>query len=107
MTDVDPGNSAVPPYEGRKESADVESDDAPGGSETVREGADVGGAERPRESSETRAPDPEGTERGRHASPADEQPAAEAPQGDPDPEEGTGPAHQPGQERAEDVPGVP
>ncbi len=107
MTEVDPGNSAVPPYEGRRESADVDTDGAGGDAGTTRDGADIGGAERPRQSSETTAPDPQETERGATASPADEQPAADAPQDEPDPEQGTGPAHQAGQERAEGVPDDP
>ncbi len=107
MTEVDPGDSAVPPYEGRKESADVDTAGAGADADTVRDGADIGGAERPRQSGETRAPEPQETERGATASPADEQPAAESPQDEPDPEQGTGPAHQTGQERAEDVPDDP
>jgi hypothetical protein len=101
--DADPGDSAVPPYEGRKESAEVDTDE----SATERDGAVVGGAERPRESSETRAPDPDETERGAHASPADEQPAESMPEDEPDPEQGVGPAHQAGERRAEDVPENP
>lgn len=96
--DPDTEGKAVPPYEGRRESADIEGQDA-----STREGARVGGATGPVEDSEQKAPDPESTERGEHASPADEQPATSTDGGglenDPD---ATGPAHEPGTGRAED-----
>jgi hypothetical protein len=101
--EADPGDRPVPPYEGRKESADVDTDE----SATQRDGVDVGGAERPRETSGMRAEEPEETERGRVASPADEQPAAAMPEDEPDPEQGVGPAHQAGELRGEDVPENP
>jgi len=98
------GDRAIPPYEGRKESADV------GPAEEADEGGvAVGGARRPVETDDQlRQPDPEQTPRGAVASPADERPAAEQggdePGGD-EPDEGsTGPAHQAGVPRGEDAP---
>jgi hypothetical protein len=88
----------VPPYEGRRESADIDD----GGAD--RDGAHVGGATGPRTSSEP-ADDPEATPGGRTASPPD---AGDAGAGagvagyPPDP--GTGPAHQSGVRRGEDEP---
>ena len=64
---------AVPPYEGRRETADVDGEE-----EVHRDGANVGGATGPAESERAKAPDPAGTPRGAGASPADEQPAAES-----------------------------
>jgi len=106
VTEADPGDRAIPPYEGRKERADVVTGPDGGEADTERDGAQIGGADRPRQNSETKSPDPAATERGEHASPADEQPAASAPQGEPA-DEGTGPAHEPGVKRAEDVPDEP
>ena len=68
--DPDTGNSAVPPYDGRRESADID-----GPEEATKDGARVGGATGPVEDAEPKAPDPADTERGEHASPADEQQA--------------------------------
>ena len=103
MSPGDPGptdpaqGSAVPPYEGRRESADVDGEE-----KLHRDGANVGGATGPVESEEQKAPEPAGTPRGAVASPADEQPAAES--GGPDPGEASvGPAHHPGTTRGEDV----
>jgi len=92
---TDDKDPAVPPYDGRRESADVDET----GSE--RDGARVGGASGPVEDDEQKAPDPESTPRGAGASPADEQPAADAPENEPS-DEGTGPAHEPGTSRGED-----
>jgi hypothetical protein len=58
---------SLPPYEGRRETADVD-----GPERTVRDGAKVGGATGPVEDAEPKAPDPAETERGRVASPAEE-----------------------------------
>jgi hypothetical protein len=89
--------SAVPPYEGRRETADVDGEE-----ELRRDGANVGGATGPVESGERKAPEPGSTARGAVASPADEQPAAGS--GGPDPGEASvGPAHHPGTTRGEDV----
>jgi hypothetical protein len=57
----------LPPYEGRRETADVD-----GPERTVRDGAKVGGATGPVEDAEPKAPDPAETERGRVASPSEE-----------------------------------
>ncbi len=95
--DPDDGTRAIPPYEGRRTSADVSGEE-----EMRKEGANVAGATGPVESDEMKAPDPQDTERGRHASPAVEEPASEA--GDEEPaDEGTGPAHYSGTTRAEDA----
>src|SRR3954454_1237339 len=101
-TPGDPGTTdfegkAVPPYKGRRESADVDGEE-----KLRRDGANVGGATGPVESDEQKAPEPAGTRRGAVASPADEQPAGES--GGPDPGEASvGPAHHPGTTRGEDV----
>lgn len=92
----EPGG-VVPPYEGRKESADVHED--PG--DARRDGATVGGATEPTVSSGMKAPDPSDTPGGRTTSPADEQPAAETASTGPD-EGSVGPAHVPGTPRGED-----
>jgi hypothetical protein len=91
---IDTAGSAVPPYEGRRESADLDQD-------AVREGARVGGATGPVPNEEMAAPDPAGTPGGSTGSPADEQPASASPQSDLD-DGGVGPAHQPGTPRGED-----
>jgi len=101
-TPGDPGptdfaGKAVPPYEGRRESADVAD-----GEGLRRDGANVGGATGPVESDERKAPEPADTPRGAVASPADEQPAADTPDGDPG-EASVGPAHHAGTRRGEDV----
>ncbi len=93
MGDDDKQN--LPPYEGRKESADVDE------TGSRKEGARVGGATGPVEDDEQKAPDPESTPRGSVASPADEQPAKDAPE-DEASAEGTGPGHEPGTPRGED-----
>lgn len=72
----EPGG-AVPPYEGRKESAEP---DQEGG--TRRGGVRVGGATGPVEDSEFKAPSPSDTPGGRTTSPGDEQPAAQMPDGE-------------------------
>jgi hypothetical protein len=87
----------VPPYEGRRESAD------PDGEEKMRRnGANVGGATGPVENDEMKAQEPADTPRGAVASPAEEQPAADTPSGDSGPAS-TGPAHYAGTTRGEDV----
>lgn len=96
-TDPASGDRAVPPYDGRRESADVDGED-----KLRRDGANVGGATGPVESDEMKAPEPADTERGAVASPADEQPAADTPSGDPG-EASVGPAHYAGTTRGESV----
>lgn len=89
----------VPPYDGRKESADVGPAD-----EVVEDDADVGGARRPTESDRGQvSPDPQSTPGGEHASPADEQPAEES-GGDEPGEAETGPGHVPGTAKGERQP---
>jgi hypothetical protein len=60
---------AAPPYEGRRETADVDEEE-----KLRRDGASVGGATGPVESDERKAPDPADTPRGPVASPAEEKP---------------------------------
>jgi hypothetical protein len=93
---ADTGN-VVPPYEGRRESADV---DTEGGS-AERDAAKVGGASGPVEDSENKAPEPADTPGGAVASPADEQPAQAQPEDEPS-DPGVGPRHSSGVRRAED-----
>jgi hypothetical protein len=100
-TPGDPGTTdfegkAVPPYEGRRESADVDDEE-----KRRRDGANVGGATGPVESDRRKAPRPADTPRGAVASPADEQPASDMPGSDPGPAS-VGPAHHPGTTRGED-----
>ena len=98
--DPDTTGSTVPPYEGRRESADVN-----GQEESTKDGAKVGGAIGPVEDDEMKAPEPGATERGATGSPADEQPASESvDSGEPrgDELDATGPSHTPGTGRAED-----
>jgi hypothetical protein len=94
-TDVE--GKVVPPYEGRRESADVEDEEA-----LRRDGANVGGATGPVESDEMKAPEPADTPRGAVASPAEERPAADTPDGEPGPAS-VGPAHHAGTTRGESV----
>jgi hypothetical protein len=93
---IDTTGSAVPPYEGRRESATDDHD-------AVRQGAKVGGATGPATDDELSAPDPQDTARGATASPADEQPASQGPETDLD-DDRVGPAHHGGTPRAEDQP---
>lgn len=94
--DPDTEGKTVPPYDGRKESADVG-----GPEEATQGGVHTGGAGRPVDSDTDEVDDPTQTERGQHASPADEQPAEGG-----DTSSGTGgtsgPSHEPGTGRAED-----
>jgi hypothetical protein len=97
--DPDTGDRALPPYEGRRETADVD-----GPEKSVRGDAKVAGATRPVEDSDPKAPNPADTERGAVASPSDEQPAASMPEvehSDP----GVGPAHVAGTPRGEGLSG--
>ena len=95
----DTGTSAIPPYDGRRESADVD-----GPEESTKDGAKTGGATGPVEDEAAKAAEPADTDRGEHASPADEQPAAESTDTDLDPDVTTGASHEPGTGRAEDKP---
>jgi hypothetical protein len=95
---VDTEGKAVPPYEGRRETADVD-----GPEKASRDGAAVGGATGPVEDDRLRAPAPGETPRGATGSPSDEQPASEMPETDLD-DDRAGPAHEAGTGRAEDKP---
>ncbi len=106
-TSPDPDNpdtegKTIPPYDGRKETADVE-----GKEESTKDGVKTGGATGLVEDDDAKAPDPDDTERGAHASPADEQPVEDADE-DAGPDAGpgatTGASHEPGTGRAEDKP---
>jgi len=94
--DPDTEGSTLPPYDGRRETADVD-----GSEESVKDGAKTAGATGLVEDDEMKAPAPEDTERGAVASPADEQPASESTDTDMDPDM-TGPAHVEGTPRGED-----
>jgi hypothetical protein len=94
--DIDTAGRAVPPYEGRRTTADVDAPDS-----AYRDGANVGGATGPVEAEQPPAGDAEDTPRGAAASPADEQPASRAPETDLD-DDRVGPAHHSGTGRAED-----
>ncbi len=96
-TDPASGDRPIPPYEGRRESADVDGEE-----ELRRDDANVGGATGPVESDDQKAPEPADTDRGAVASPSDEQPAADTPSGEPG-EAATGPAHTEGTGRGEDM----
>jgi hypothetical protein len=95
--DPDTEGSAVPPYAGRRESADVDDQ-----SKSEKEGAKVAGATGPVRDDEMKAPDPADTERGGQASPADEQPADQMPESEAS-DAGVGPAHVVGTPRGEDL----
>jgi hypothetical protein len=93
---IDTEGKAVPPYEGRRESADIRSEEA-----ATDQGVRVGGATGPVENDTVSAPDPGDSPGGATGSPADEQPADAAPATGAD-DEGVGPAHMGGTPRAED-----
>jgi hypothetical protein len=93
----DTGGRAIPPYEGRRESADVGDQ-----SESEKEGAKVAGATGPVRDDERKAPDPADTARGPQASPADEQPAQDMEENEAS-DEGVGPDHVSGVQRGEDL----
>jgi hypothetical protein len=92
---IDTGGSTVPPYPGRRSTADMADS-----SRAYQDGANVGGATGPTEDPDQRATGGDSTDAAT-GSPADEQPADRAPQTAPD-DEGVGPAHEPGTPRAED-----
>jgi hypothetical protein len=96
--DIDTEGKTVPPYEGRRKSAEV---DDP--AKTRKKGARTGGATGPVQDDEMKAPEPERTEGGATGSPADRRASKGAPQADTE-DEGTGPAHHRGTPRGEDQP---
>ncbi len=87
----------LPPYEGRRETADVDPSQ-----DSTKEGAKTAGATGPVEDPEMKAPEPANTDRGAVASPADEQPADQMPETE-ESDPGVGPAHVTGTTRGEDV----
>lgn len=98
---VPPGDAepAIPPYEGRQTSAErIASSSAGEGT-----GANTAGAVHPVSDSKFKAPDPDDTPGGATASPADEQPASQAPETEAA-DEGVEGGHQSGVRRAEDQP---
>jgi hypothetical protein len=97
MTSTPAEGSAVPPYEGRRETADVDGED-----KSRRDGVNVGGATGPVESSERKASEPAATLGAATSSPADEQPAEGTRDGEPG-AASVGPAHLPGTRRGEDM----
>ena len=95
--DPDTTGATLPPYEDRRESAEVD-----GPSQSTKDDAKVAGATGPVEDPEMKGPEPAETERGATASPADEQPAGEMTQTESS-DPGVGPAHVPGTPRGEDL----
>jgi hypothetical protein len=91
--DVEP---ALPPYEGRQTTAKPDSGQGDEG------GARTGGAVKPVSDSDYKAGSPHDTPGGATASPAQEQPASQAPETDRDDDQVDAPAHTPGTGRAED-----
>ena len=96
--DPDTEGKTVPPYDGRRETADID-----GPEKTEKDGARTGGATGPVEGIDD-DDNPAATERGAEASPADEQPAAESTDTDLDPDMTDTASHEPGTGRAEDKP---
>lgn len=90
--------SAVPPYEGRRTSADEVSGTAGGGS------ARTAGATHPVTDPDFKAPAPGETPGGTTASPAEEQPASQAPETEATDEGAAEGGHHGGVRRAEDQP---
>jgi len=91
----DTGGRAMPPYERRRETADVDGEE-----ELRKDGANVGGATGPVVSDEMKSTPKEDTPRGAEASPSDEQPASEMPETDLD-KDMVGPDHYEGTGRGE------
>jgi hypothetical protein len=81
---------AIPPYEGRRETGEVST-----GSSESAAGVNVGGATGPVADPAYKSPSPADTPGGSVKSPADEQPAAQAPETDLD-DDRVGPSHVPG-----------
>ena len=96
-SDPDTEGRTLPPYEGRRETADVDDH-----SKTEKEGAKTAGATGPDRDEDMKEPDPADTARGRQASPADEQAAHQMPESETS-DPGVGPAHTSGTQRGEDL----
>ncbi|MFF2184659.1 hypothetical protein [Streptomyces sp. NPDC058155] len=94
--DIDTGDRAVPPYEGRRKTADVGDKE-----KSTKDGARTGGATGPVEDPDMKSADPEKTEKGATRSPSDERPADRS-RGSRSAAEGTGPSRHGGTSRAED-----
>lgn len=94
--DQDVAGSAVPPYDGRQDSAPVDQQ----GHDAHEDGARVGGAAHPT-TSDTSGGTPDVMGSG-GVTPADEMPAGETPGDEPQLDEGVGPAHYGGTTRGED-----
>ena len=92
----DPTDRPMPPYDGRRQSADVDGEE-----EMHKGGANVGAATGPVESDTMKSPPKEDTPRGAEASPADEQPAADMPETDLD-DDRVGPDHYRGTGQGQD-----
>jgi hypothetical protein len=95
--DPDTQGRAVPPYEGRRETADVDPQE-----KSTKDDAQTAGATGPVTDPEGKAAEPTDTARGAVASPADEQPAEQMPESEKS-DPGVGPAHVPGTPRGEDL----
>jgi hypothetical protein len=93
--DPDTGGRPLPPYQGRRETADVGGEE-----ELVKDGAVTAGATGPVEGDELKSTPKEETPRGAEASPADEQPASDMPETDLD-KDMVGPDHYSGTGRGE------
>jgi hypothetical protein len=91
----DTGGRAMPPYDDRRTSADVDDEQ-----DLHKDGANVGAATGPVENDEMKATPKEDTPRGAEASPADEQPASEMPETDLD-KDMVGPDHYKGTGKGE------
>jgi hypothetical protein len=89
---------AVPPYEGRKETANPEGATATG----EVGGVDVGGATSPASTDSADEPAPSSTPGGEYASPANESPVGRDEELEDDPGGVGGPSHTTGVERGED-----
>jgi hypothetical protein len=97
--DPDTEGKAIPPYEGRQKSGEVD-----GPEDSTQDGVRTGGATGPVESPDS-GDEPAESERGQHASPADEQPASASDESAGESDAGTsGSSHEKGTGRAEDKP---
>lgn len=90
--DIDTSGSTLPPYEGRSTGADFPGDRS----------SSAGAGTHRAEGEGLTSPDPSSTPGGATASPADEQPASEMPEIEPD-DPGVGPSHLAGTTRGEHV----
>jgi hypothetical protein len=91
----DPTGRPMPPYDDRRKSADVDSEQ-----DLYKDGANVGAATGPVVNPDMKSTPKEDTPRGAEASPADEQPASEMPETDLD-HDRVGPDHYKGTGRGE------